>query len=93
MIQKFRQIFQYVLKSQNLRIGIELERLHLLVHTYLVVINFQYFCFCFRWDMTTEETPNKASKTLGSTTPGSATPADASTTPGKKVYLLLNLKN
>ena len=36
--------------------------------------------------MTTEETPNKASKTLGSTTPGSATPIDASTTPGKKVY-------
>lgn len=34
-----------------------------------------------RWDMTTEETPNKASKTLGSTTPGSATPVDASTTP------------
>ena len=42
--------------------------------------------------MTTEETPNKASKTLGSTTPGSATPIDASTTPGKKVYLLLKFK-
>jgi hypothetical protein len=42
--------------------------------------------------MTTEETPTKASKTLGSTTPGSATPIDASTTPGKKVYLPLNLK-
>ena len=58
----------------------------------VVVINFQHFCFCSRWDMTTEETPTKASKTLGSTTPGSATPIDASTTPGKKVYLPLNLK-
>ena len=37
----------------------------------------------FRWDMTTEDTPSKAAKTLGSTTPTVSTPSagDASTTP------------
>lgn len=56
---------------------------------FLILINIYgsgYVIVCsflnLRWDMTTEETPSKASKTLGATTPTAAS-SEASTTPGK----------